>query len=815
MFMGFKNLGLLFFVILLVNGCNKENNHNIVNDSRSISESSVDSNNLLSLNDINITDPKEDDKAKKKPIITINDKIPPKLELLGSEYIELKVGDIYEEPGFYAIDNIDGNITDSVKVVNSIDNTKAGKYEVIYKVKDSSDNVASAKRVVKFIDLAELKGYYVDEPLANIDYICGSYSGKTDSNGTFKFQEGEDCEFSIASIKLETIPSDVLKDNIYIFESNVTVASFLQSLDTDENTTALEINSDVVDAIKELNITEIPTDLETFISEMNEKLKDKSIELKAKSKDETLSYLRESYLYYINKTNLYLTDKSVDLTENAKGYTKDEVDALVSEQFGDDNSTESIVNEDSKALIGNWAGEDNYMRVLLQLRKDGTYKYYSRLGIGKYHNYYRYSRYEGNWSLQNGNSQIILTLANVEAPLILTNSFPNIIAPCGTKLNGGNSIDNTYLMDIDNSQNSATASYTQSAQEYMARDTADFAVDYFTMVAPKANSEEFWSSANIKPPGYNYGHKLGLWTDEWEYAKNRIKDDPKNYTIVISDENWQTMLGNRHKYMEVIQDPSKVYRWFEYFKAQMQILGEVEGTVLYIFGGDAPPFWASDIRQKYNNDPKTALGKIIESRFPEVLERNPSNSFAGIFQMMDYLRMKYAPNVKLGYTLKTWGIAEKDIYHEPSEGWDSADTVKVMADYLNNYDVQFDFLSFNFHPRSSHTTAEYESAAKYFGAISKQLRTRDETTPKLWIWKISLWNTEQPEFYFTHIDFLVNECNAVGMTLGHGNDLSGKSGFSDDEDKEIYIRSWIDEYYNHKIIDSIPVHATEGPINWR
>jgi hypothetical protein len=246
----------------------------------------------------------------------------------------------------------------------------------------------------------------------------------------------------------------------------------------------------------------------------------------------------------------------------------------------------------------------------------------------------------------------------------------------------------------------------------------------------------------------------------------------------------------------------------------MQLLGRVPGTVLYIIAGDAPPFWAGDIRANHQNDPKKISGKIIESRFPEVLERNPSNSWAGIFQMMDYLRMKYAPNVKIGYTLKTWGIAERDIYNEPSGGWDSKDTVRVMAEYLNNYGVQFDFLSFNYHPRSSHSVSGYESAAKYFGAISKQLRTRDGSSPKLWIWKVSLWNREQPKFLFSHIDFLVNECNAIGMTLGHGNDLTGNSGFEDDPDKGIYVKSWMIEYFQNRTLN-IPVHATKGLVNWK
>ncbi len=508
-------------------------------------------------------------------------------------------------------------------------------------------------------------------------------------------------------------------------------------------------------------------------------------------------------------------DSSKPDTQDKDSVKPEKVDDSVDSKFGVDDSENKINTSDMQALAGNWAGEAHYIKIELQLRKDGTYSYHSRLGIGKYHNYYRYSDYEGKWHLANGNSQVVLDLPNVEAPLVITNKFPKLETPAGVTLNAGSDVDTDYQMKIDQSKNIVTAKYTDKAKEYMSRKVADFQVDYFTMVAPKVNSEKFWSSVGILPAGYHYGHKLGVDSDDWKYAMERIKNDPKNYVMVISDENWQTLIGHRKSYIKDIQKPEKVYKWLEYFKDQMQILGKVPGTVLYIIAGDAPPYWTSDIRLNHNNDAKTISGKIIESRFPEVLERNPSNSWAGIFQMMDYLRMKYAPNVKLSYTLKTWGIAEKDIYHEPAEGWDSKDTVKVMADTINSLDANFDMLSFNFHPRSQHKVEEYEDGARYFGAISKLLKTRGGNKPKLWIWKISLWNKEQPKFFFTHIDFLVNECNAIGMTLGHGNDLTKLSGFKDDPDNGIYVKSWMEEYFKGTKIDSIPVHATQGIINWR
>ena len=386
-------------------------------------------------------------------------------------------------------------------------------------------------------------------------------------------------------------------------------------------------------------------------------------------------------------------------------------------------------------------------------------------------------------------------------------------SPAGISLSPGNGIDTDAKIDIDEAKDQASAMYTDTAKSYMKRKITDFQVDYFTMVAPKANSEAYWG--DVTPPGYNYGHKLGLGSDDWNYALARIENDPKNYTMVISDESWQTMLGNRAKYASVIQEPEKMYRWLEYFKDQMQILGKVPGTVLYIIAGDAPAYWAGNIRDKHENDPKNVPAKLIESRFPEVLERNPHNSFAGVFQMMDYLRMKYAPNVKLGYTIKTWGIGANP-FSEPAEGWDNSPAVQALADYLNNYDVQFDLLSFNFNPRSpSYTTEQYKAGTKFFGAVSKKLKTRDGSKPKMWIWKVSLWNKEHTTFFFQNIQFLVDECNAIGMTLGHGNDLVKAGSFKDDPDAGIFIKSWLSEYFNGKQVDTIPVHGTVGVVPWR
>ncbi len=496
--------------------------------------------------------------------------------------------------------------------------------------------------------------------------------------------------------------------------------------------------------------------------------------------------------------------------------SKEDIDNKVDNRFGSDTTKESNkLSSDEKMMSGNWYGENKkeYRTIWLQLRKDGTYKFISKTMLGKFHNIPREAQYSGKWHLQNSNSQLILDIPDIDAPLICSNRFPKIEMPQNVTLYPGIDIDDSFPMQIDSSKDVVTSNGpTPNVKKIMKRKVdGSRAPNYFTFVAPKANNEKFWG--DLTPPGYNYGHKIykpfsSSSVNDWKYALKRVNDDSKNYLIVISDESWQTYIGHRKSYTKDIQDPKKLYKWFEYWKRQMMTLGEVNGTVYYILGGDAPSYWAGNIVHVYHGDPKKVPAKVVESRFPEALELNPSQSFAGVFQVMDYLRMKYAPNLKLGYTLKTWGVVGLSDT-EPSEGWDNSKSTQTMANYINNFGVQFDLLAFNLNPRAADRTEDgYKSVLKYYGAISKKLHTRDGSKAKLWIWKLSLWNKSQRAFYFQHIDFLVKEANTIGLTLGHGNDLEGKSGFEEP------IKSWLKEYYQGVEIGN-GSHATKGPVYWR
>lgn len=89
------------------------------------------SNNLAKLTvDITRTD-------KKKPVITLK----------GDQTIYLDSGEVYQEYGYTAVDNCDGDITDRVQVSGNV-GTAFSEYQITYTVKDSANNETTINRKV-------------------------------------------------------------------------------------------------------------------------------------------------------------------------------------------------------------------------------------------------------------------------------------------------------------------------------------------------------------------------------------------------------------------------------------------------------------------------------------------------------------------------------------------------------------------------------------------------------------------------------------------------------------------------------------------
>lgn len=84
--------------------------------------------------------------------IYVKDLIAPIITLEGEAQLKIQVGGVYNEAGYTARDNYDGNLTSAVKVNGSVNVNKPGIYTITYSVTDSSGNLTSVKRVINCYD---------------------------------------------------------------------------------------------------------------------------------------------------------------------------------------------------------------------------------------------------------------------------------------------------------------------------------------------------------------------------------------------------------------------------------------------------------------------------------------------------------------------------------------------------------------------------------------------------------------------------------------------------------------------------------------
>ena len=76
------------------------------------------------------------------------DPVVPVITLMGDAVMHMEAGSSYQEPGFYAEDNVDGDLTDRVKVEGEVDPYLAGSFSVTYSVSDGAGNKAEKVRTV-------------------------------------------------------------------------------------------------------------------------------------------------------------------------------------------------------------------------------------------------------------------------------------------------------------------------------------------------------------------------------------------------------------------------------------------------------------------------------------------------------------------------------------------------------------------------------------------------------------------------------------------------------------------------------------------
>ena len=85
---------------------------------------------------------------REKRIVHVVDTTAPVIQLSGLTSISVEKGTAYEEYGYTAIDNADGDVTDKVRVESDLDTSVPGVYHISYYAEDSLGHISRQRRTV-------------------------------------------------------------------------------------------------------------------------------------------------------------------------------------------------------------------------------------------------------------------------------------------------------------------------------------------------------------------------------------------------------------------------------------------------------------------------------------------------------------------------------------------------------------------------------------------------------------------------------------------------------------------------------------------
>ncbi|SEM14274.1 protein of unknown function [Aquimarina amphilecti] len=84
--------------------------------------------------------------------VNVVDNTSPVITLEGTNPFLVNVGNVFNDPGANASDNVDGNLTSEINTSGTVDVNTPGDYILTYTVEDSSGNTATITRTVRVID---------------------------------------------------------------------------------------------------------------------------------------------------------------------------------------------------------------------------------------------------------------------------------------------------------------------------------------------------------------------------------------------------------------------------------------------------------------------------------------------------------------------------------------------------------------------------------------------------------------------------------------------------------------------------------------
>ena len=116
------------------------------------------------------------------------DNVAPVISLNGANPLTLALNATFNDPGATASDNVDGDISSAIETHSTVNTAVAGRYEVLYKVTDSSGNSTEKKRVVIVSEAVTPGNIVID---GNADDWAAIQPLAQTANGTLKVFDDE------------------------------------------------------------------------------------------------------------------------------------------------------------------------------------------------------------------------------------------------------------------------------------------------------------------------------------------------------------------------------------------------------------------------------------------------------------------------------------------------------------------------------------------------------------------------------------------------------------------------------------------------
>ena len=181
----------------------------------------------------------------------------PTITLFGAETVKTTLGKKYKDKGATAKDNVDGDITDKIKVKSEVDTSKEGTYKVIYTVSDKAGNTATKERTVIVTKEEKKETKDTTPPIITFLYedtyqkVCLKDKVDTSATGVYGYTARDDVDGDIT--KDVKISGETSTDKVGTYTIKYTVK------DKAGNETSAERKYDVVDCTPQPTPTPDPT----------------------------------------------------------------------------------------------------------------------------------------------------------------------------------------------------------------------------------------------------------------------------------------------------------------------------------------------------------------------------------------------------------------------------------------------------------------------------------------------------------------------------------------------------------------------------